>query len=221
MKKTGFVCFLDLMGKGDNGWWGWGDWVYVKGFEMIELIVVVLILFQGIGRRFNCVAFVALLQRRFGACYFVPTRAILRFILFWCLFYGLFWMQWMLLNGNKAKFLLRKIFSKITARGTPCIRLSLHHEKHIPTCILAYSLQYCFLWSACHVKFSHTKFQIGIGVCHVTFLQSVWIKPHSSSLTNEANLTTRFGQSVQICCRKKKGENNGNCKSFFVTRKSN
>ena len=41
---------------------------------MMELIVVMLILFQGIG--INCAAFVALLQRHFDVCYFVLTRVI-------------------------------------------------------------------------------------------------------------------------------------------------
>ena len=68
--------------------------------------------------------------------------------------------------------------------------------------------------------FSHTKFQIGVSICQIILLQYVWIKPHSSSLTNEENLTSNFCQSFQICCGEKgREENNGNCKAFYVTRK--
>ena len=70
------------------------------------------------------------------------------------------------------------------------------------------------------VIFSHMKFQIAIKNSHVTFLQFVWIKPHSSSLTNLENSTSSFSQSVQIFCREEqKEENNGDCKAFCVTRK--
>ena len=70
--------------------------------------------------------------------------------------------------------------------------------------------------------FSHTKFQIGINIWRITFLQWVQIKPHPSSLTNIENSTSNFCQSVQICCREKgKEENNGNCKAFCVTHKCN
>ena len=68
-----------------------------------------------------------------------------------------------------------------------------------------------------HDMFSHTKFQTGISFCHVTFFQCVWIKPHSSSLTNVENLTSNFCQSFQIFCRENEKEgNNRNCKAFFV-----
>ena len=80
------------MGEGDKGWWRWDDLACVECFEMMELIVVVLILF------------VALLQHRFGACYFVLAQAFLCFILFWSLFYELFRMQWILVNVNKENF---------------------------------------------------------------------------------------------------------------------
>ena len=106
-------------------------------------------------------------------------------------------------------------------------RNGVRHEEHeftswktYATCVLAYFRQYCFLWSACHVMFLHKKFLIGMNIYLVIFLQCVWIKPHSSSLTNEENLTRSFGQFVQISCREKKEENNGNCKAFCVTRKS-
>ena len=49
---------------------------------------------------------------------------------------------------------------------------------------------------------------------------SVWIKPHSSNLTNLESYTSSSRQSVQICCREEqKGENKGDCKAFCVTRK--
>ena len=52
--------------------------------------------------------------------------------------------------------------------------------------------------------------------------ESELTKPHSSSLTNEENLTNNFGQSVQIFCREKEKEgNNGNSKAFCVTCKFN
>ena len=70
--------------------------------------------------------------------------------------------------------------------------------------------------------FSHTKFQIGINICHLTFLQCLQIKPHFSSLTNVENQTSNFCQSVQICRgEKEREENNGNCKAFCVIRKRN
>ena len=49
---------------------------------------------------------------------------------------------------------------------------------------------------------------------------SVWIKPHSSNLTNLESYTSSSRQSSQICCREEqKGENKGDCKAFCVTRK--
>ena len=56
LKKTGFVVFWTCLGEGDKGWW-WRDLVCVECFEMMELIVVIFILFEGIGIGFNCVAF--------------------------------------------------------------------------------------------------------------------------------------------------------------------
>ena len=51
------------------------------------------------------------------------------------------------------------------------------------------------------------------------FLQYVRLKPHTSSLTNEENLTSNF-QTVQICCGENEREkNDDNCKAFCVTRK--
>ena len=68
--------------------------------------------------------------------------------------------------------------------------------------------------------FSHTEFHIGVSIFQIMFLQYVWIKPHSSSLANEENLTSNFCQFFQICCgEKEREENNGNCKPFYVTRK--
>ena len=49
----------------------------------------------------------------------------------------------------------------------------------------------------------HTKFQIGINICHVTFLQCAWIKLDSSSLANVENVTSNFGRSLRIYCREK------------------
>ena len=61
--------------------------------------------------------------------------------------------------------------------------------------------------------FSHTKFQTGISIFQIIFLQCVQIKPYSSSLTNGENLTSNFRQSFQICCGEKEREKNtGNCK---------
>ena len=34
-------------------------------------------------------------------------------------------------------------------------------------------------------------------------------------------MTSNFGQSVQIWCREKENEEDGNCKAFYVTRKHN
>ena len=73
---------------------------------------------------------------------------------------------------------------------------------------------------AWHVMFSYTKYETGINISHKTFPQCVWFKPHLSSLINLESLTIIFGQSVQICSRKKEKEkNNGNCKAFYITRK--
>ena len=61
------------------------------------------------------------------------------------------------------------------------------------------------------------KFQIGTNFSHVTSLQCVWIKPHSSSLTNVENLTSNFGQFVKICYgEKEKEENSDHCKAFSL-----
>ena len=98
--------------------------------------------------------------------------------------------------------------------------MSLHHEKNHPRLCAAYFRHDNFLWRTWHVIFLHTKFPIAIKISHVAFFQCVWIKPHSSNLTNVESLTSNFGQSVQICCREKeKEENNSNCKAFCVTRK--
>ena len=69
---------------------------------------------------------------------------------------------------------------------------------------------------------SRTKFQGGINICYITFLQCVRIKPQSPSLTNAENSTSNFHQSIQISCRgKEREENNGSYKAFCVTRKRN
>ena len=113
-----------------------------------------------------------------------------------------------------------KLLVKSRLSRTSCRRLSFHHEKYHPRLCAAYVHYYYFLWSTWHGMFSHTKFQIEINISYVVFLQCTWIEPHSSSLTNVENLTSNFGQSVQICCREKeKEENNDNCKAFCVTRK--
>ena len=53
-------------------------------------------------------------------------------------------------------------------------------------------------------------------------LQCLEIRPHLSSLTNVENSINNFCQSVQTWCRKEeREENNGNCKTFCVTRKRN
>ena len=111
------------------------------------------------------------------------------------LFFVLSWMYWILVTVNKAMFSLWKTFSKISVWNMPCIRLNLLYEKHLLTCC-PLLLPLLFPLSTWHVMFSHAKFQIGINMYHVTFLQCVWIRSHSSSLTNEENLTSKFGQSV-------------------------
>ena len=135
-------------------------------------------------------------------------------------------MQWMLITVNKAEFPLRKTlitYSKFPAMGYAVYKtIRVYIMKNILACVSAYFHHYCFLRSTCYVMFSHTKFQNGINISHVTFLQCVWNKPHSSSLTNVESLTSNFVYSVQICRREKeKEENNGSCKVLCVTSKRN
>ena len=100
------------------------------------------------------------------------------------LFFILSWMQWMLVTVNKSMFSLWKTFSKISIWDMSCIRLSLLYEKHLLACcpLLPPLLSALRTW---YVMFSQAKFQIAINMYHETFLQCVWIKSHSSSLTNE------------------------------------
>ena len=131
----------------------------------------------------------------------------------------------MVITVNKTTFSLRKILitiSKSQTWGTPCMILSLHHEKHHSSLFvhLLPSLLLPLKHMPCNV-FTH-KILFGINICHLMFLQCVWIQLHLSSLTNIENLTRKFGQSVQICCREnEKEENNGNSKAFYVTYKLN
>ena len=118
---------------------------------------------------------------------------------------------WILGTVNKAEFSPRKT-SMILVKSWPwgecwllCIRLSLHNEKHYSfICPLTTVI---IIFSKVHgnVMLSHAKFQIGTNIFQMclTFLQYVWVKPHSSSLTNVKNTTNIFRQPVQICCREK------------------
>ena len=115
-------------------------------------------------------------------------------------------------------------FSKIPAMGWDMYKIEFTSWKIFITviCMPAYFHHYYFLWSKWHAMFSQIKFQIGINSSHVTFLRCVWIKPHSSSLTNVKISTSSFCQSFQICCREDQKEGkNGNCKAFCVIRKRN
>ena len=108
----------------------------------------------------------------------------------------------MLVTENKAEFSLQEtliILLKSRSWGMAFKGLSLHHEKHYARLCVHLFGHYYFLWSTWHVMFSHTKFQIGINISHVTFLQCVWIKPNLFSLRDVENLTSNFGQSDQIC----------------------
>ena len=100
------------------------------------------------------------------------------------LFFILSSMQWMLVTVNKTMFSLWKTFSKISIWDMSCIRLSLLYEKHLLACCPLIP-PLLFPLSTWYVMFSQGKFQIAINMYHVTFLQCVWIKSHSSSLTNE------------------------------------
>ena len=70
----------------------------------------------------------------------------------------------------------------------------------------AYFRLYYFFKSTRHIMLSHTKFQIGINICHRKFSQCIWIEPHSSSVTYVENSTSNFRQFVQICCREEERE---------------
>ena len=65
----------------------------------------------------------------FSAAFYFVFHSVSEF-----LFFVLFWMQWKLVTANKAKFPLQKTFSKTLAWSMLCIRLSLHHEKHMLPC---------------------------------------------------------------------------------------
>ena len=150
----------------------------------------VLILFQGIGIGFNCVAFCCIVSASFWCMLFCPKP---NYFAFHGMGYAVY----------KIEFTSWKTYANLY------------------TCLFP-SILFPLKLISCHVYTHEISFQIGINIYHVTFLQCVWIKPHWSSLTNEENLTSNFGQSVQICCReKKKEEKNGNCLVFCVTRKSN
>ena len=58
--------------------------------------------------------------------------------------------------------------------------------KHLLVCSLASTIN---IFSKAH---DMSCFQTGINISHVMFLQCVWIKSHSSSLTNTENLTSSF-----------------------------
>ena len=60
-------------------WWGWGDLVFVECCEMMKLIVVMLILFQGIGIGFNCVAFCWIASASFWCVLSCPKPSYLVF----------------------------------------------------------------------------------------------------------------------------------------------
>ena len=65
---------------------------------------------------------------------------------------------------------------------------------------------------------SHMKFQIRINIHYIKFFQCVQIEPNSSSLTN-GKILQATSVSLFSFAAKKKNENIGNCKAFFVTRK--
>ena len=79
LKKTGFVVSWTCLGEGDKGWRGCRDLVCVKCFEIMELIVVIFILFQGIGIGFNCVAFCCITSASFWCMLFWPNPSYLVF----------------------------------------------------------------------------------------------------------------------------------------------
>ena len=164
----------------------------------------------------------------FPVAFFLGFHLVSEFLIF-----VLFWMQWILINVNKAKFSQKKhlkLLVKSRPWGALCISLSLLPWTEFTswktlitfTCMPAYFCHYYFPWSTWHVMFSNTKFHIRINISQVTFYRFIWIKPHSPSLTNLERLRSIFCQSVQICSREgQREENNGNGKGFCVTRKQN
>ena len=67
--------------------------------------------------------------------------------------------------------------------------------------------------------FSHTKFEIALNICHITFLWWVQIDPHLSRLTNVENLSGNFCQFVQTFFSEEQREENSICKALCVMRK--
>ena len=65
----------------------------VESFEIMDLIVVLLILFQGIGIEFNCVAFGCIASASFWCMLFCPNPSYFVFHSVRCLLYVLFRMQ--------------------------------------------------------------------------------------------------------------------------------
>ena len=115
----------------------------------------------------------------------------------------MFWMLVSFRNGKHWYFLVRS-----RPRGAACIIRSLHCEKYfsIQKFIFVHThFRHCyFLWNTmtCH-GFTHeilNSYQhLTCNVFSVSLNSAT--EPHSSSLTNEENLTRNFGQSVHICCR--------------------
>ena len=100
-------------------------------------------------------------------------------------------------------------FSKILAVGWMLVsvyNIDLHNEKHysficpLTTVIIIFSKVHS------NIRLSHAKFKIETNIFQMcsTFLQCVWVKPHSSSLTNVRNPTSIFSRPVHIFCREKK-----------------
>ena len=136
---------------------------------------------------------------------------ILRYFAFWvpicfgsfCFLY--FRIQWMLLTMNKVKFSLLENWN--AAMGYAVYKIEFTSWK--TSCLVVYSPTSANIISPeAHVMpcLHAQNFKFKINIVHVTFLQYVWIKPNWSILTNVENLTSNFGQSVQIYCREKEQE---------------
>ena len=67
--------------------------------------------------------------------------------------------------------------------------------------ITAYFRLYYFL-----LLFSKMKFQIGLDIYHIAFLQCSRIKSDSPILINAEKSTSSFRQSLQICCGEEERE---------------
>ena len=92
------------------------------------------------------------------------------------------WLPWIRLRFHCGKLLT---FSEILAMGYAMYKIEFTSRKTVcPPFLL--SLKYM----TCHV----CTLKIELNISHVTFLQWMWTKPHSSSLTNVENLTSNFSR---------------------------